>query len=290
MKVRLFFLFLSFLLINSAFAPSGDPATHQWFSSKGKKMDWDKVVKEMLEADIVFFGEQHNDMIAHWYELKLAEAAFEAKGANFLMGCEMFESDNQLVLNEYLEGLLNEKKLKENARLWDNHATDYAPLLQFAKKNHLRLIATNTPRRYASLVFSGGFEALDSLSPEAKSYLPSLPILYDTTVKCYNDLLHGPMMGHSSENLPKAQALKDATMAYFILKNREPGKFFYHWNGSYHSDNHEGIVWYLKQARPDLKIYVISTVSQKELGELEEEYKGKADAILVTDETFPTSY
>lgn len=290
MNVRILFFLFSFLVISSAFAPTGNPDTYQWYTSEGKKTDWDKIVKEMLEADVVFFGEQHNDLIAHWFELKLAEAAFEAKGMNLVLGCEMFESDDQLVLNEYLAGIINDKKLKENARLWDNHATDYAPLVQFAKKNHLPLIATNTPRRYASVVFGGGFEALDSLSPEAKSYLPPLPILYDTSVNCYNALLHAPMGGHSSENLPKAQALKDATMAHFILRNLESGKFFYHWNGSYHSDNHEGIVWYLKQARPDLKIYVISTISQKGLKELETENKGKGNAILVTDETFPTSY
>lgn len=253
-------------------------------------MDWDKIQKEMLEADMVFFGEQHNDVQAHWFELKLAEAAFKSKGERLVMGCEMFETDDQLVLNEYLNGLLNDKKLKENARLWNNYPTDYAPLVKFAKENHIPVIATNVPRRYASLVFSGGFEALDSLDREARAYLPPLPITYDTAVKCYNDLLHAPMMGHSSGNLPKAQALKDATMAWFILKNWEEGNYFYHWNGSYHSDNHEGIVWYLKQMRPDLKIYVISTVSQKELKELETDNKGKADAILVTDAAFPTSY
>lgn len=244
----------------------------------------------MLEADIVFFGELHNDVHSHWFELKLAMAAFEQKGKNLVMGCEMFESDNQLVLNEYLSGLLNDKKLKENARLWDNHTTDYAPLLQFAKKHSIPLIATNVPRRYASLVYTGGFESLDSLTPEAKSFLPQLPILYDTSVACYNKLLNAPMMGHSNPNLPKAQALKDATMAHFILKNLSKGQFFFHWNGSYHSDHHEGIVWYLKQWRPDLKIYVISTVTQDHLDELDETHKGKADAILVTDSGFPTSY
>jgi uncharacterized iron-regulated protein len=290
MRIRNFLLLLPLLLLTLSFSSSDNFPSYRWYSGDGKKIDLEKIQKEVLKADIVFFGELHNDVQAHWLQLILAQHLFNEKGKNLVMGCEMFESDNQLVLNEFLRGLINEKKLKENARLWDNYATDYAPLINFAKSNKIPVIATNTPRRYASMVFSGGFEALDSLSPAAKAFLPPLPIVYDTTVNCYKQLLVSNMMGHSSPNLPKAQALKDATMAHFILNNWNPGNLFFHWNGSYHSDRHEGIIWYLKQMRPDLKIYVISTVTQQDIGKLEEEHKGKADALLVTDASFPVSH
>lgn len=290
MKHGISFLILLFAGTIMSFQAIKNPSTYAWFNDKGKSIDFNKVEKEMMEADIILFGELHNNPHAHWFEQKVAKALFATKGDKLVLGCEMFESDNQLVLNEYLSGLINAKKLKENARLWDNYATDYAPIVDFAKENKLAVIATNTPRRYASMIFSGGFDVLETLSPEAKSYLPKLPIAYDTTVNCYNALLHSPMMGHSNENLPKAQAFKDATMAHFILANWEAGMTFFHWNGSYHSDNHEGIVWYLKQANPNLKIYTITTVDQESLDKLEDSYLGKADAILVTDPSFPTSY
>ncbi len=290
MKHRISFLFLLLAGTIMSFQSLKNPLAYTWFNDKGKSMDFSKVEKEMMEADIILFGELHNNPHAHWFELKIAKALHAAKGENLVLGCEMFESDNQLVLNEYLSGQINAKKLQENARLWDNYATDYAPMVDFAKENKLPVIATNTPRRYASMIYSGGFEVLESLAPEAKAYFAPFPITYDTTVSCYNALLHSPMMGHSNENLPKAQAFKDATMAHFILANWEAGKTFFHWNGSYHSDNHEGIVWYLKQANPDLKIYTISTVDQETLDKLEDNYIGKADAILVTDPSFPTSY
>ena len=47
-------------------------------------------------------------------------------------------------------------------------------------------------------------------------------------------------MSHTTMHLAEAQAMKDATMAHFILKNWEPGKTFLHFNGSYHSDNFQG--------------------------------------------------
>jgi uncharacterized iron-regulated protein len=98
------------------------------------------------------------------------------------------------------------------------------------------------------------------------------------------------MGGHGGDNLPKAQALKDATMAHFILRNMEVGQRFLHFNGAYHSDRHEGIVWYLRQAQPELRIVTISTVQQKDIGKLEGEHVGKADFILCVDEDVPGSY
>ncbi|HMJ48795.1 MAG TPA: ChaN family lipoprotein, partial [Ferruginibacter sp.] len=91
-------------------------------------------------------------------------------------------------------------------------------------------------------------------------------------------------------NMPKAQAIKDATMAYFILKYFVPGSLFIHYNGSYHSENHDGIVWYLQQARPGLKIATVTTVSQKDIKRLLEENKKKADYIICVDEDMTGTY
>lgn len=98
------------------------------------------------------------------------------------------------------------------------------------------------------------------------------------------------MAGHGTANMPKAQASKDATMAFFILKYFVPGSLFIHYNGSYHSENHDGIVWYLKQKRPDLKILTVTTVSQKDISSLLTENKNKADIIICVDEDMTTTY
>ena len=86
---------------------------------------------------------------------------------------------------------------------------------------------------------------------------------------------------HATDNIAKAQALKDATMAYFILKNWEKGKLFLHYNGTYHSENFEGIVWYIKQAMPDAKIMTIASLEQDDLDTLAEDQLGLATFTLV---------
>ncbi len=89
-----------------------------------------------------------------------------------------------------------------------------------------------------------------------------------------------PMGGHGSTNLADAQAIKDATMSYFILENWQPGMLLIHYNGAYHSDDFESMNWFLKRDKPDLKIVTISTVSQDDVESLDEESTGKADFII----------
>lgn len=201
----------------------------------------------------------------------------------------MLESDNQKQVNQYLKAEINQKKLDSTARLWTNYKTDYKPLVDFAKELKLAFIATNIPRRFASLVFKNGFKALDKLSDEEKTWIAPLPILYDAKLPGYVKMVQ-EMGGHGGENLPKAQAVKDATMAYFINKNRVENSLFIHYNGSYHSDNFEGIYWYLKQQNPNLKISTIATVSQKDISKLEAENYNKATFIIVIDEDVTKTY
>ncbi len=169
------------------------------------------------------------------------------------------------------------------ARLWPNYKTDYKPLVDFAKENKLPFIATNIPRRYAAAVSKKGFDALETLTAEEKTWIAPLPIAYDENLPGYVNMMK--MMGdHASPNMPKAQAIKDATMAYFIRKNLQEDSIFIHYNGTYHSDNFEGIYWYLKKANPTLQILTIATLEQTELKKISEEDYTKADYILVIDE------
>jgi uncharacterized iron-regulated protein len=95
----------------------------------------------------------------------------------------------------------------------------------------------------------------------------------------------GDSPSHATRNLASAQDSKDATMAYFILKNFTKGKTFLHFNGSYHSDRFQSIIWHLKQADPTLKIVTISSVEQKDLDGLDKKSEGLANFIIAIPET-----
>jgi len=259
---------------------------YQLFRENGKKVKYEKMMEAASGADIVLFGEQHTNPISHWLQLELTRDLYQARGEKLMLGAEMFEADNQLILNEYLADLITETKFEEEARLWKNYTTDYKPLVLFARENDLEFIATNIPRRYANSVFKQGVGVLEKLSEEALAFIAPLPLDYDTSLNCYNQLMHGSEMGgHGSINMADAQAIKDATMTHFILENWQPGKLLIHYNGAYHSDEFESMNWFLLRANPELKITTISTVYQDDVGELEDESKGKADFIITVPST-----
>lgn len=257
------------------------------YNADGKKISYKKMIKQLAKKDIVLFGETHNNAIAHWLELAVAKDLSEKRNLTF--GAEMFEADNQQALNDYLAGKITAKGLDSAARLWSNYKTDYAPIVNFAKEKNAAFVATNIPRRYASLVSKKGFEALDTLSAKEKTWMAPLPMDYDAQLPGYIKMLE-MMGGHGGPNMPKAQATKDATMAYFILQNFKPGNLFIHYNGSFHSENYDGINWYLKRKQPDLKYATITTVSQKDIKKLLAENKGKADYIICVDEDMTNTY
>ena len=282
---KLLLLVLSLYLIGTSYGQQ--KLAYQLYNAKGKKISYGKMLQVLTEKDIVLFGEFHNNAIAHWLQLEVTKDCKEKR--NLVLGAEMFEQDNQAVLDQYLRGEIKAKALDSLARLWKNYPTDYAPLVNFAKENKIAFAASNVPRRYASMVSKGGFAILDTISNKEKAWLAPLPIAYDASLPGYKNMV-AMMGGHGGDNLPKAQAIKDATMAHFILKYYTAGSLFIHYNGSYHSDNHEGIGWYITQQRPELKQVTITTVSQKDISKLLAENKGKADFIICVDEDMTNTY
>jgi uncharacterized iron-regulated protein len=282
-----------FLTSLALMAFKNDKPAYRIYTADGSPVKYSKMVDALRQADVVFFGELHNNPIAHWLELELTKDLYDKRDGKIVLGAEMFEADNQLLLDEYLNNEISKKSYEDEIRLWKNYATDYKPLVEFAKEHNLKFMATNIPRRYASVVYKKGFEALDSLSAEARSYIAPLPIEYDANLPGYKSMLDEMKnmgMTHLNENLPKAQAAKDATMAYSIAGALEDGSLFIHYNGSYHSDNHEGIIWYLNKYKPGLKIMTITCVEQGDIDKMDEEFKNQADYIVVIPESMTKTY
>ncbi|MEI8136019.1 MAG: ChaN family lipoprotein [Bacteroidota bacterium] len=282
-------LTLPFLLLMSFVVVKLEKQPFVLFDSKGNKASYDQLLNEAKKVDIILFGELHDNPMCHWLQREITEDLFTDKKENIVLGAEMFEADDQIALNEYLTGKTSEKTMKEEVKLWNNFSTDYKPLLDIAKANKLKFVACNIPRRYANMVYSRGEKSLDSIDVEAKKWIAPYPIKYDSTLKCYKEIFENAG-GHGGQNLPKSQAYKDATMAYFILKHWSKGKTFIHYNGAYHSNNHQGIEWYLKQQNPNLKILVISSTEQKDNSKLEEKTIDSGDFIICTPSTMTKTY
>ncbi len=292
-RIRLIGLFWSMFTLFSSPALAQKSA-YQLYDSTGTSVAYDSMIRQLTQADVVLFGEIHNDALGHWLELQVAQDLF-AQDSNLVLGAEMLETDDQLLLDEYLAGTIESRHFEEEAKLWNNYSTDYAPLVAFAQRQQIAFVATNVPRRYASLVAREGLSRLDSLSGAAQELMAPLPIEVDLSLPGYQRMLdmmegasgHG---GMNAENMAYAQAVKDATMAHFVLLNLPRETTFLHFNGSYHSDNYEGIYWYIQQASPELIVETISCVSQSDITRLEDENVGIADFIIALPDDMTKTY
>lgn len=277
-------------IVSLSFTLNVDKPAYKIFDKDGKEVDYKEMLKKASKSDVALFGELHDNPISHWLELEFTKDLFKLRDGKIMLGAEMFETDNQLLLNEYLSGQIREKNFEDEAKLWPNYKTDYKPLIDFAKENNTGFVATNIPRRYASMVFHQGINSLNNLSDNAKELLPPLPIEVDLELPGYKALLEMGGDGHGSENFPHAQAVKDASMGYFISRALVDKGTFIHFNGAYHSDNFEGISWYINQHAPKTNIMTISTVSQKDISTINEENKGKADFVICVPESMTSTY
>jgi len=246
----------------------------------------DKIVADMADADVLFFGEEHNDSVGHYLENKIFRALHSQYGGKIILSMEMFETDNQLGLNEYLQGFINEDRFTRDVRLWSNYK-DYRPMIEYAKQNKIPVIAANPPRRYVNLVSRRGMRSLDSLSKDAKKFLPPLP--YDTLTGRYHEKFVEIMKGGPGGNNPNvyySQSLWDAGMSYSIYKflKEHKHKKVFHCVGSFHTEEKLGTAAQLQMRNKKLKILNIASFSDASFSNPDwEKFSYRGDYIIITD-------
>ncbi len=292
MNLNLQSIFLLFFLFSSRISlGQSDNHLFKIYNAQGVETSYEDMMTSLKQNDLIFLGELHNDPISHWFQMKILKEFNKKFGQDVILGFEMFEADDQYKIDEYLSGRISERSFEAETRLWNNYKTDYKPVFNYAKENGISIVATNIPRRYASLVYRENLEGLETLGDLQKSFIAPLPIAIDTTLNSYQKLMGGGgMSGHGGGKsyLMESQAIKDATMADRIMKYYTSGKKFIHLNGSYHSDYKEGIVSFIDDSI--FKITNVTTVKVKDINTFDEDNIGKADFIILLDEDMTTSY
>lgn len=247
----------------------------------------EQVVADCRDANVIFFGEEHNDSACHYLETALFRQLYQQYGAGLALSMEMFETDCQLVLDEYLHGFINEDRLMKDARPWSNYK-DYRPTVEFAKEKQLDVVAANVPRRYVNMVSRKGMRSLDSLPATSRKFLPPLP--YDTLSGRYyekfRDFMGGGSPGTNNPRIYYSQSLWDAGMSYSIYrywkKNRH--KKIFHMVGRFHCDEKLGTLAQLQKRKSRLKIINISSFSDASFANPDwSRFSNLGDYVIITD-------
>lgn len=298
MLIRLCLAF-TFLLGTAAFAQTESSyVPHRVYDAKDKRFtDFEAMVSDLSRADVVFIGEQHDDPGTHRLEIAILEGIARRR-SNVIVALEMFERDVQQQVNDYLAGKITEQEFLKNSRPWPRYATDYKPLIEFAKAKGWKVVAGNVPRRYASQVGKSGLSAADQLPEAERGYLAkqfSCPA--DDYFKRFTEAMGGHPgdgKGDSKDQAPKmdsamvekmyqAQCVKDETMAESIAvaAQTSPNTLVIHYNGAFHSDYRLGTTARTKQRLPKANIKVVSAIPVDNLDSITADKERKRGEYLL---------
>lgn len=289
MKYFSLFVVILFFTVSSR-AQSGPIETglpFKIFDTKtGEQLTLTELADRIIKTNVLFWGEEHNDSIGHILELKMLKMLHERYDEKLVLSLEMFETDCQVLLDEYLSGFINKEKLIKDARAWNNYE-DYSPLVDYAKEHKLSVIAANSPRRYNNLMSKRGPKSLDSLGANSKALIAKLPIYAPKTGDYYKKFV-GIMGGENnihSPNMFASQCLWDATMAKSIeqaISNNKKDGLVMHICGRFHSDEYLGTVAQLQRKNKDRKILTISCFPAEDFTKPNyEAYENLADFVVM---------
>lgn len=76
------------------------------FDAQGNRVDYTQMMDVLERQDVVFIGEIHNCPIAHWMEYEIVKDLYDRHGDRLMISAEIIKRDNQLILDEYLAGMI----------------------------------------------------------------------------------------------------------------------------------------------------------------------------------------
>ncbi len=263
-----------------------DSKNYKIYSTKAAKTTTiEQIITEAKNTDVLFFGEEHNDSVGHQLELLLYKKLAETFQNQVVLSLEMFHTDVQVVLDEYLAGNISEKNFTKEARAWNNYK-DYRPLIELAKSKNMKVIGANAAARYSNAVTKNGLAALANFPKASRIYFAPLPI--DTLSGRYYEKFVALLGGHSMGGMKvyQSQNFWDATMAHSILTAHKKYKkqLVLHLNGRFHSDEKLGTYAQLKQKAPKLRLLNISCFAADDFENPNwQQYQQLGDYIIVTN-------
>ncbi|MDP3963717.1 MAG: ChaN family lipoprotein [bacterium] len=288
--IFIFSLGISHALTQYSSAPSYTP--HRVYDSGQKRfIDFESLALALARADVVFVGEQHDDPATHRMELAILEGVARRRGS-VILAMEMFERDTQAAMDRYAAGEISEVEFLSASRPWNNYATDYRPLIEFAKAQKWQSpIASNMPRRLAGDVARNGLAALDEMDTNDRGFVAAnIMCPRDDYFRRFTEAMQ--IMGEANAThtisvpqilrLYQAQCAKDETMAESVATAWKPGGLIVHINGAFHSDFRLGVFERTKKRLRHAHVRVVTIIPVENLDGLKPTRKDRkqADYIL----------
>jgi len=163
--------------------------------SENRSISLKQLAVELKTKRIVLVGEHHNNIRHHINQLEVIRALHEA-GAKVAVGMEMFRSDSQKYLGQWVAGKIPEKEFEKIYYAnWNYNWSLYRPILQYARENRIPVLGLNVSRKITRQVARQGFQ---SLNKEQRGKLKDVACRVD---KVYMDFIKRAYGAHAHGNL-----------------------------------------------------------------------------------------
>lgn len=228
-------------------------------------LDFTEIIDMLADKQVVYVGETHNRNEDHVLQLRVIKA-LHAKDPNLAIGMEMFNRPSQQALDEYRDGVIDEREFLRKSHYFEKWKFDYRfyrDILSFARKHRLPVVALNLEKDIVSKVFKDG--GTTALAEDEKDMIPtdrdlSLPGYRQRISQAFS--MHGAHGGGQQGDLNsflQAQALWDETMAEsvadFLAEN--PKKRLVVVAGMGHTDKTNAIPPRVARRLPEVKQAVV---------------------------------
>jgi len=265
-----------------------------WDTRTGMFADFEVLAAEAAAADVVLFGERHDDGPTHRLQLALLER-LGWRGVPVTLSLEMFERDVQPLLEAYLASEIGESEFLAAARPWANYAADYRPLVEHARAAGLRVVAANVPRSIASAVARQGLAALEGLPPGERRWAAAENLCPDDDYRArfLETMARHPMgpplppdqEAERAQRFYLAQCVKDEAMAESVAAVLpEAGGTVVHLTGAFHSDYRAGMAARVLRRLPAVRLVTVSAVPVSDLDAIDTaDHAGRADYVIFTE-------
>ena len=184
----------------------------------GAKVSKEQMTEAITDARIVYIGETHDNPAAHRLELELLRAVAKNYPGGVSLGMEMFNTNQQAVLDQWVNGELNEKEFLKKSDwygVWGQDFAYYRDILIYARDNHIPVIGLNISKDLRRKV---SMNALDDLDQEIREQLPEMDFddIYQRAMAeaIFADHVSGQKM---LDGFLRVQTLWDESMAESIV-------------------------------------------------------------------------
>ena len=258
-------------------------------SRTARPESFEAVVDGLCEAEVVVVGEEHDDLLAHRFQVELIEALHVERPA-LVLALEMVERDQQEALDAYLEGSIDTEAFLREVRSSETGRRSFTrhslPLIALARRLGIRVIAANAPRAWVRAARIEGYDYLRSM-PEDTRRLYDIPERLDDGPyrRRVVDLMQSNGVVPVRERVDavmRSQEMWDQTMARSVVNAlEEGGDPVVLIIGRFHGDFGGGTINRILEEAPDTDIRYLVTIGEPP-GGLRLDDADRADHVVYT--------